>query len=66
MKNIIRNSNDKFTLKPIQINKQITEKLDIINPKYNNIRQNIYNHKKKIFHKIRNLLMILKEKIQNI
>ena len=47
MKNIIRNSNDKFSLKPIQINKQITENLDTINPKYNNIRQNIYNHKKK-------------------
>ena len=47
MKNIIKNSNDKFTLKPIQINKQITENLETINPKYNNIRQNIYNHIKK-------------------
>jgi len=42
MKDIIQNTNDKFTIKSTSINTQISNVLGYVNPKYNNIRQNIF------------------------
>ena len=47
MKDIIKKTNDKFTIKPTTINSQIANQIGYGNTKYNNIRQNIYNHIKK-------------------
>ena len=45
MKDIIKKTNDKCTIKPTTINSQIANKIGYVNTKYNNIRQNIYNQK---------------------
>ena len=45
MKDNIKKTNDKFTIKPTTINSQIANKIGYVNTKYNNIRQNIYNQK---------------------
>ena len=47
IKEIISKSNNKNSLKPAPIITEINNKLGAINPKYNNVRQNIYSQIKK-------------------
>ena len=43
MKDIIDKSYNKFTLKPTPIINEVFNRIGSINPKYNNVRQNLYN-----------------------
>ena len=52
IKDIICKSYNNFPHKPSPIISEMTSKIGSINPKYNNVRQNIYNKLKNIFLKI--------------
>ena len=51
MKDIINKSYNKFTLKPTPIINEVFNWIGSINPKYNNVRHNLYNQFKKLIPK---------------